>query len=223
MPGYLSVVTGVDVTSDSRERGHAWTVARDTGLFVLGFSAVFVLLGLSATTVGSILFDNQLWLTRVSGVLVILMGIYVLSSQLATSPTLFQEARFHPNLSALGRAAPSVAGAAFGFGWTPCIGPVLGSILAIAATSDSALTGGSLLAVYSAGLGIPFLAAGMAYSRLRPFFERVKRRLDLLSIVSGITLIALGFLLVFNRLLWITSQMQDFLRSIGLDWVVELG
>lgn len=106
---------------------------------------------------------------------------------------------------------------------TPCIGPVLGSILAIAAAQGRALSGASLLAVYSAGLGIPFLAAGLAMRRLTGAFTWVRNRLQLISAVSGGVLVVLGALLVFNRLIWITTLLQSFARLIGLGRIIKIG
>ena len=224
VPGYLSVITGLDITESGEDgAGQTWPIARDTGLFVLGFSAVFIGLGLSASAIGQTLFDNQLILTRISGVMVLAMGAFLLWSLVAKSPVFFQEARFQPDLGRFGRAAPPVAGAAFGFGWTPCIGPVLGSILAIAASAERTLTAGTLLAAYSAGLGIPFLITGVAFSRLAGAFTFIKRHLETIVAISGVSLMLFGVLLITNRLIWVTTQLQDLLRSIGLDWIVNLG
>ncbi len=224
VPGYLSLITGLDITEvESGNRRQMLAVTRDTSLFVAGFSAVFIVLGLSATGIGQLLVDNQLLLTRVSGVLVLTMALFLLGSLYLQAPWLYQEARFHPNLGRYGRAAPPVAGAAFGFGWTPCIGPVLGSILTIAANSGRPATGASLLAVYSLGLGVPFLVTGLAFSRLAGAFAWVKRHFTAIVVVSAASLAFFGVLLIFNRLIWVTTELQELLRSIGLDWVVELG
>ncbi len=224
VPGYLSVITGLDITADDgRDARTTVGIARDTGLFVLGFGAVFVGLGLSASTVGRALFDNQLLLTRISGFLVLGMGVFVLAQTVASDPRLFQEARFHPDLGRFGRAAPPIAGAAFGFGWTPCIGPVLGSILAIAAASGRAWAGATLLGVYALGLGLPFLATGLAFHRLRGAFDWLKRHSHAVTLISGFSLVVFGCLLVLNRLIWVTSQLQNLLRSVGLEWIVNLG
>jgi cytochrome c-type biogenesis protein len=135
VPGYLSLVTGLEVTElQDGSRRSLVGVARDTGLFIAGFSTVFVLLGLSATSLGQLLVRNQLLLTRISGVLVLSMALFMIGSILLRAPWLYQERRFHPDTGRFGPFAPPIAGAAFGFGWTPCIGPVLGSILAVAAT-----------------------------------------------------------------------------------------
>jgi cytochrome c-type biogenesis protein len=136
---------------------------------------------------------------------------------------MYREARFHPDIGRYGRLAPVVAGVAFGFGWTPCIGPVLGSILAIAASQGRAWSGGTLLAAYSLGLGLPFLVTGIAINRLTNAFRWIREHLRTISVASGVTLVALGALLVFNRLIWVTTQLQTLARHLGLDKVVNLG
>lgn len=224
VPGYLSVVTGLDISElESDDRSRLLPVARDTGLFVLGFSAVFISLGISATALGGIVFDNQLMLARLSGALVLAMALFMMGSLYLQAPWLYQEKRFHPSLGKFGRAAPTVAGVAFGFGWTPCIGPVLTSILAIAATADRPITGAALLTAYSLGLGIPFLLTGLLLGRLSRTLGFVRRNLTRLVFVSSLILAALGILLMFDKLLWVTTQLQSILRAIGLGDLVELG
>lgn len=222
VPGYLAVITGLDVAED-RTRAQTWGILRDTGLFVAGFSAVFIALGLSATTVGRTLFDNQLLLTRLSGALVLAMALFLLGSLFVRAPWLYVEQRFHPDLGRFGRAAPPVAGAAFGFGWTPCIGPVLGSILALAASSGRTTAAAGLLATYSAGLGIPFMVTGLAFGRVAGALEWVRRRLPAITVAASVTLASFGLLLITNRLIWVTSRLQDGLRAVGLEWLVNLG
>jgi len=224
VPGYLSVVTGLDFTELSEsKRSNMFPVIRDTSLFVAGFGGVFVLLGLSATTIGRFVFDQQLLLTRISGGLVLGMALFMLASLLLKSPWLYQEKRFHPELGRYGRAAPTVAGAAFGFGWTPCIGPVLTSVLAVAATSGRATTGGTLLAVYSLGLGIPFLLSGLLLGRLGSSMKWVKSHMPHIIVVSSVLMAIFGLLLIFNQLIRITTQLQSLLRAVGLEWLVNLG
>ena len=223
----MSVITGLDITTASETRSDGtssnWPIARDTGLFIAGFSAVFITLGLSASTLGALVFDNQLLLTRVSGFLVFAMGLFLLGSMVTKNPRFYQEARFHPDLGRFGRAAPPVAGVAFGFGWTPCIGPVLGSILTIAAGADAALTGGTLLAAYSLGLGLPFLATGLFFGRLAGAFDWVKRHMQQIVLVSALSLIGFGVLLMLNQLIRVKTELQNLLRSVGLEWIVNLG
>lgn len=223
VPAYLSLITGLDVTSPSGGRGQLVRVARDTGLFIAGFSTVFILLGLSATTIGRAVFQNQLILTRVSGLVVIAMALFLLASLVARAPWLYQERRFHPDLSRFGRFAAPVAGAAFGLGWTPCIGPVLGSVLAVAATRGEAARGATLLAVYSAGLGVPFLVTGLAFSRLSGAFGWVKRHFTAITAASATSLAFFGVLLTFNRLVWVTTQLQTALDAVGLGALLNLG
>lgn len=224
VPGYLSIITGLDIAEiEGGSRRHAGTIIRDTALFVLGFGAVFTLLGLSATTIGSVLFDNQLLLSRLSGALVLAMALFMLGSLFMQAPWLYSEARFHPKLGRFGRAAPTVAGAAFGFGWSPCIGPALTSILAIAASADRAWTGASLLATYSVGLGLPFLITGLMLGRLAGAFGFVKRHYTGFVAGSALLLAVIGVLLTTNQLVELTAVLQDLLEAIGLGWVVELG
>lgn len=224
VPAYLSIITGLDITQAAvGGRRQLIGVARDTSLFIAGFSSVFILLGLSATSIGRSVFDNQLVLTRVSGLLVLAMALFLLGSLVLRAPWLYQERRFHPDLGRFGVFAAPVAGAAFGFGWTPCIGPVLSSVLAIAATQGEASQGGLLLAAYSAGLGVPFLAAGLAFSRLTGAFAWVKRHFAAVTAASALSLAFFGVLLTFNRLVWVTTQLQEALDAVGLGRLIELG
>jgi cytochrome c-type biogenesis protein len=223
VPAYLSIITGVEIGEIRGGRGPQARIARDTGLFIAGFSAVFVLLGLSATSIGQALFDNQGLITRISGLVVLAMALFVLGSLVLRSPWLYRERRLHPDLSRFGPFAAPVAGVAFGFGWTPCIGPVLTSILAIAATQEGVARGALLLALYSAGLGVPFLATGLACARLAGALGWVKRHFTGITIASAASLAAFGVILTLDRLVWVTSELQEAADTIGLGWLVELG
>ena len=224
VPAYLSIVTGLDVAEVRQgTREHLLRVARDTGLFVAGFSAVFVLLGLSATTVGRTVFRNKVALTRASGVVVVAMALFLLSSLVLRSPWLYQEKRFHPSPSRFGPLAAPVAGAAFAFGWTPCIGPVLTSVLAVASTQRKAAQGAALLGLYSLGLGVPFLATGLAFGRLAGAFGWVKTHFTVLTATAATALAGFGVLLTLNRLAWVTSQLQRGLDLVGLHRLITLG
>jgi cytochrome c-type biogenesis protein len=151
------------------------------------------------------------------------MALFLLGSLVVRAPWLYQERRFHPDLSRFGPLAAPVAGVAFGFGWTPCIGPVLTSILAIAATQGGVGRGGLLLAVYSAGLGIPFLAAGLAFGRVTGAFRWVKRHFTGITAASATSLAAFGVILALDRLVWVTTQLQQAFDAVGLGRLVELG
>ncbi|MDQ6928851.1 MAG: cytochrome c biogenesis protein CcdA [Actinomycetota bacterium] len=224
VPGYLSLVTGLDITEIEEGAPHnLGHIARDTGLFIGGFTAVFLLLQLSATAVSRVVFRNHVVLTRVSGLLLLSMGLFLIGSLVLRSPWLYQEKRFHPHLSRFGPFAAPVAGAAFGFGWTPCLGPILSSVLVVAANENQVARGAFLLLAYSAGLGLPFLATGLAFGRLTGAFGWVKRHTVALTLVSATSLCFFGVLLTFNRLTWVTSRLQETAQALGLGWLVRLG
>ncbi len=211
VPGYLSLVTGLDfyATSQGESRyGRSTRIVRETGLFILGFGIIFVLLGLTATTVGATLVSHRVVLTRISGFVVIAMALFLVGSLLGKAPWLYREARFHPDLSRFGPFAAPIAGLAFGFGWTPCLGPILASILAFAATTQGAAEGAALLAAYTVGLGVPFLVVGLAFNRAAGAIAWLRRRSMAIMLVS-ITLLGLfGALMVADRLTWVTTQLQ---------------
>ena len=224
VPAYLSIVTGLDLaTLQDGARTQRRHIVFTTAMFVSGFGAVFVLLGLVASSAGQLLGDHQDVLTRVSGALLVGMAIYLLGSMVLRAPWLYQEMRFHPELGRFGAAAPVVAGAAFGFGWSPCIGPVLGSIYGIAATQDRVWAGATLLAAYTLGLGLPFLITGLALGRLGGALGWVKRHFPLVVGGAAVVMLAFGTLLMFDALSRVTSEMQQALEGTPLEWLVELG
>jgi len=200
VPAYLSVVTGLDVAEvRSGPRHHLGRITRDTTLFVAGFSAVFILLGLSATAVGQVLFRNHVLLTRLSGVAVLVMAAFLVGS-LVLSSRAGRPARL--------RAWWMYAEA---------------SVLAIAATQGRALQGAALLACYSLGLGVPFLATGLALGRLAGAFDWVRRHFTVLTFSSAVVLAGFGVLLALDRLTWVTTQLQSALEAVGLGRLVSLG
>jgi len=224
LPGYLSMVTGLDLADiEDDPRRNARRIVGTTAMFVAGFGSIFVLLGLSASTIGGLLRDHQELLTRVSGAVILAMALFMLGSLFLRAPWLYQEKRFHPQLGRFGAVAPLVAGAAFGFGWSPCIGPILGSILGIAANADRAVAGATLLAVYSLGLGLPFLVAGLALGRIGGAIAWVKRHYALLVGISAGVMAAFGLLLMFDQLPRLSAELQRILIQLHLEWVVELG
>jgi cytochrome c-type biogenesis protein len=160
--------------------------------------------------------DRQSLITRISGLLVLTFALFIVGSLVLKSPWLYQERRFHPRLSRYGPLAAPIAGMAFGFGWTPCIGPVLGSVLAVAATQTRVVQGATLLAAYSLGLGVPFLATGLAFGRMAGAFRWVKRHYAAITIASACALGFFGVLLALNKLTLVTSQLQGVTRHIGL-------
>jgi len=224
VPVYLSLVTGLDVAEvTGTVRGQLLRVGRDTAGFIAGFAAVFIALGLTATVTGQLLVRNQAAITRVAGLVVLTLALFLAGSLVLKLPWLYRERRPHPDLSRYGPFAPPVAGIAFGFGWTPCIGPVLGSVLAVAATRGREAEGAALLAAYSAGLGVPFLAAGLTYTRLAGVFGWAKRHAAGLTLSSAVVLAGFGILLTLDQLTWVTSQLQALLRHVGLQRLIFLG
>jgi cytochrome c-type biogenesis protein len=229
LPGYLSLITGVSV-GELRETGRGGTdtqtltrIAVNTGLFIAGFTVVFVLLFLTSAAISDVVFRNQEMLRRVAGALVIVFAVYLAGTQLVSAPRLYGEARFHPALSRFGPLAAPVAGAAFGLGWTPCLGPVLGSVLAVASTQGETGRGAALLLAYSLGLGVPFLLAGLALGRLEGLFGWFTRHAKVITLFSAFVLGAFGVILFTGNLPRVTARLTDALEALGLDRLVELG
>ena len=212
VPSYVGFITGMTLPEVTGRRRAALTHAL---LFVGGFSLVFVLLGASATALGRALNYYQVWLQRVGGVLIILFGLLCLG--VFKVGLLTQERRLHLERKPVGYLGSALVGMAFAAGWTPCIGPVLGGILGLAATSHDVTRGMQLLAVYSAGLALPFLIAAVAVESFLDWFQRFRRFLPWVMRASGVLLIVVGVLLVtgeFTRLAgWLQGLTPDFLRE----------
>jgi cytochrome c-type biogenesis protein len=218
VPGYLSAVTGVSA-AELDDAG--WRrVLGPSLLFVASFSAIFILLGLTATGLGAALQDHKEVLTKISGALIVAMGILFVSSLFVTR--LNREWHVDALLARAGRGGPVVAGAAFAIAWTPCIGPTLGAILSAAALSDSAGRGAFLLAVYSAGLAIPFLLTALAFSRMTSAFAVVKRHYQAIVATGGLILIAMGVLIWTGELFQLNVEAQNWLSGLGLDFWNEV-
>jgi cytochrome c-type biogenesis protein len=214
VPVYLSVTTGLDVDQlTQRGAGTVGRVLRGACLFILGFSTVFVVLGLSATALGGILLRQQEAITRLAGMVVLLLSVAMLLSTTSRGLQLPRERRFHPAPGARSWSAPTVTGAAFAFGWTPCVGPVLGSVLAIAATQDGVLRGGALLATYSAGLAVPLLVTGLAFARAVGPLRWTRRHSLGLTRGVAVVLACYGVLLGLDRLAWLTQTLQGGLTA----------
>jgi cytochrome c-type biogenesis protein len=210
VPGYLSMIAGLDVTAAAEPgRPAIRRIARDTALFVLGFGVVFVLLGLVTTAAGDALFRNKRLLTEISGAVVLAMAAFLAGSLVLRLPWLYREARFHPRLARFGPFAAPVAGAAFGFGWTPCITPVLSAVLATAASGRSLGQATGLLVAYTLGLGLPFLAVGCAFGQLTSMLAVLRRHAAEITLVAAVVLAAMGVLLVMDRLTWLSAEFQS--------------
>lgn len=214
VPGYLATVSGVApdrLDHDDRRRVFVRSL-----MFVATFSALFILLGLSATAIGAFLFDNQPLLNRVAGVAIIAMGLLFAGSALV--PRLASEWRPAGLTERAGRGSPIVAGAAFALAWTPCVGPTLGAILGLSATADGTASGAALLAVYSAGLALPFLFSALAFSTATRAFAWFKRHYAAVQIGAGLLLIAMGVLVFTGELFRLNIEVQQALDEFGLNF-----
>lgn len=214
IPGYLSMMSGYSVDAlQSREvstRRLLMVIAR----FIAGFTVVFAAFGATATTLGRFLAANLNLATRVSGALIIGFGlllIYLSVSRKGAIGPLGRDYRLEVRPSRLGGWAPPVMGAAFAFGWTPCIGPILTVVLATAATQETLLQGVGLLVAYSLGLGLPFLLSGLGLFRV---IGRIKPHLRTINVASGVVLTAFGILMFTGRVSWLASFFSNIVTSI---------
>lgn len=215
VPGYLSAVTGVSA-ADLDKAG--WQrVLGPSLLFVASFSTIFILLGLTATGIGSLLDENMELLETIAGILIIAMGLLFVGSLFIVR--LNREWHVDALLERAGKGGPIVCGAAFAIAWSPCIGPTLGAILGAAALSDSAAHGALLLAVYSAGLAIPFILTALAFSRMTTAFAVVKRHYQAIVAVGGVILIAMGILILSGEFFQLNAEAQRWISELGLDFL----
>ncbi len=225
LPGYLSLMSGYSASDLSEGKASTRRMVRVTLLFIAGFTAVFVALGASATAFGQWLTRNQNETLRIAGWLVVAMGLFIAVSAIWNPRLLMplmRERRMDVRPSKLGAWAPPVMGVAFGFGWTPCIGPVLGAIFALSASQDTLAQGMLLLFVYSMGLGIPFLAASIGMTKAFTAFGWFKTHLRPINAASGVLLAAFGFLMITGRLTDLSVWATDLLRFVGLDSVTAI-
>jgi len=211
VPGYLSAVSTVEA-GRLGERGVSRRVVLASLPFIAGFSAVFVALGAAAGTIGGVLGLNQRLLLELAGLVVVVLGL----SFAGLLP--FPERLLTPGLVGRARGTRSrvLLGGAFGVCAAPCIGPVLASILVLAGNTSTVGQGALLLAVYSAGLAVPFLLAGIAFARSMAAFRWLRNRYALIQAGSGAVLVAVGLLLFFDRFWWLNIAVNRLLEAVGL-------
>ena len=215
VPAYVSMVSGLSAAEiEAGERRNLVPLLRGVLGFIAGFTIVFTALGAAASGLGHLLLDHQRGFVIAAGVVIVVLGLWL--AGVGTPRLLLRERRFHPRPSRLGVWAPPVMGMAFAFGWTPCIGPVLGGVLGLAATRATLTSGLVLLVAYSLGLGVPFLATGLAFGHLTEVMARVRRRLGVVNAVAGVSLVVFGVLLLTGNLHWVTSAVSHALSAIGL-------
>ena len=208
IPSYVTFVTGLSLEDVQRSRKTALVHAL---LFVAGFSLIFLALGATATAVGRLLLVHRQWISRVGGVLVVLLGLYLLGA--FNMRFLARERRFHISDKPLGYLGTLLVGVAFGAGWSPCIGPILGGILTYTATQAELQRGLVLLGAYSLGLAIPFVIAAVAVERFIAVFQRYRSKLIWVDRIAGALLIVVGVLMLTNYMTVLTGYLQGLTPS----------
>ncbi len=203
IPSYVTFVTGLSVDDVSRARR---AVLVHSLLFILGFTVIFLALGATATVLGRALIVHRAWISRIGGALIIVFGLYMLG--VLNLSALSRERRIHLANKPLGYLGSVLVGIAFGAGWTPCIGPILGAILLYTSSAADFGRGFWLLLAYSLGLAVPFLLSALAIERFLAAFARFRPRLVWVSRVSGILLIAVGLLLLTDYFTILASWLQ---------------
>jgi cytochrome c-type biogenesis protein len=211
-------------------RRHLAPLVRGILLFIAGFTVVFVALGATASGVHALLEHHKHALDLTSGALVVVLGVVLLVSSLPGSVWsrlgprmagkvgwLVGERRIHVRADALGTWAAPVMGMAFAFAWTPCIGPVLGAVLALTFRHSTLGGGVLLLFAYSLGLGVPFLLTGIAFDRLTGFYARARKPLAVVQVIAGVVLVAFGAILIAGDLGWLSAQFTSLLDHLGLE------
>lgn len=209
IPSYLTFITGVsfdDLQNTTDKRRIQFLTVSHSLLFILGFSSVFIALGASSSIIGRLFSAYQDWIRIIGGIVMIFFGFFV--AGFFRIGFLQREKRVHLQKRPVGFLGTIVIGMAFAAGWTPCIGPILGTILLYASSQESTAYGVGLLSMYSLGLAIPFLFASLAFNSFLSYSQKVRKHMRVIMIVSGILLIGFGLLLLTNKIIWLTTLFQ---------------
>ncbi len=201
-PAYVSYVSGVESVEKDRKK-----VVMHTFLFVLGFAGIFVLLGMGASALGNVFAQYRVWFNRIAGLIIIVFGLQVLGVLKIRMLYAEKHVRFREDLANL---RSFVLGLSFGLGWTPCVGPILGSILLYVSSFGEVWRGGVLLGFYALGLAIPFLLVGLGWGYLWGLFQSLQRRGRIVELISGLLLLALGIIMVWGK-------MESLLGALGVE------
>jgi cytochrome c-type biogenesis protein len=220
VPGYLSAVSGLSLTEIKDRERSTWRILLPAIIFCASFTVVFVVLGMTATSIGSVLRDSRGTLDKVAGAVIIALGVFFVLTPFVDRFN--REWRPEALISRAGSGGPLLAGAAFAVAWTPCVGPTLGSILTAASVSDTVAKGGILLLFYSLGLAVPFLLTAVAFTRATSAFRWLRDRYLIITAVSGVVLITMGILLFTGELTQLNIEAQQALDSVGLNIFGEL-
>jgi cytochrome c-type biogenesis protein len=211
VPSYVSFISGMsfdDLTSTQNVKKIRLVTFVNAILFVLGFSAIFIALGASTSLFGNILFRYQDWMRIIGGIIVVIFGLFI--AGLLDFNFLMKEKKFIMQGKPSGFAGSFVVGMTFGAGWTPCIGPILGSILIVATSNASAIDGMRLLAVYSAGLAVPFLLSALLFNSFLSYSKRIFKYMKIIKFIGGLILVAFGLLLISDNLGTVSNWFPDF-------------
>jgi len=211
LPSYVSFITGVsfeDLTTGTDRRKIRYLTITNSLTFILGFSSVFVALGASSSAVGKFMFEYQEWIRIGGGILIIVFGLFV--AGFLKMDFLLRDKKAHLSGKPAGYVGTFLVGMTFAAGWTPCIGPILGTILLYASSQGSAFYGFKLLAVYSLGLALPFFISSLAINSFLSYSKKLMRYMRVIMIVSGLLLILFGILLLTNRVREFTGFLPDF-------------
>ncbi len=217
VPSYLSYITGLsldELTSPEGKTRAREIAMKNSFLFILGFSTIFIFFGASATYIGHFFLSNQAIIRQIGGVLIIGLGLYIMGVFKASF--LSRDTRFQFKNKPAGYLGSYLVGIAFGAGWTPCVGPILGSILLYASTTGSVLTGIQLLTVYSIGLGLPLFLSSLGLQSFLFYFKKTVRYMHVITRASGAFLIAVGVMIFTNSL----TRFTSFLTQIGFGWTI---
>jgi len=210
LPSYVSFITGVSFEDlkggEDRKRIRSLTITNSL-IFIAGFSTIFIALGASSSVVGRFLFEYQDWIRIIGGILVIFFGLFV--SGIIRLDFLTQERKFHLTGKPAGYIGTFLVGMTFAAAWTPCIGPILGTILVYASSKGSAMYGFKLLSVYSLGLAVPFFLSSLMFNSFLSYSTKIRKYMRAIMMVSGAVLIIFGILLLTNNVRQLTSLFPD--------------
>ncbi len=220
IPFYITFITGLtydELTATDNKKEIRWLTVKNSLIFIAGFSFIFIMLGAGATSAGKFFLTKQDLIRKSGGVIIIILGLYFMG--VLKLKFLMSEKRVQIQNKPAGYLGTFLVGVAFAAGWTPCIGPILGSILLIASTKESVITGIELLAAYSAGLGLPLLLTSFAVNSFLAYFKKLNRWMNFISIMSGVFLVILGVLLMTNSLTIVTSLLSKY----NIGWDIKIG
>lgn len=217
VPSYITYITGLtleELTTQTERKGVRAIIIANSLLFIAGFSIVFIAFGASASLVGQLLVTYQDFIRKLGGVLIVVFGLYVMG--ILKIKFLMAEKRMHLKSRPAGYVGSVLVGVAFAAGWTPCVGPILGTILVYASTTDSMLTGVELLSSYSLGIGLPLFITALAVDSFLNYFKKVRAYMYGISVASGIFLVLIGVLIYTNSLTLLTGILERH----GIGWYI---